>query len=60
MSMILDGIDQNRRATYVPQNPSHVAVQRSPDLIGNDPLPFFGAENKVDVQANERLWHRPI
>jgi hypothetical protein len=28
------------------------------DAVGDDGVAVFGAENQVDVEAGERLWHR--
>jgi len=55
--MILHRIDEDRCATEVLQNGRHVTVQGIAHAIMKHRRTALGAEDEMNVQPGERLWH---
>ena len=57
VNMILDRIDEDGRTAQVLENSGHVSVQRIANAVPEDAFAVLGAEDKVNVQPCEGLWH---
>ena len=58
VDVVFDGIDENGRGTQVLKDGGHVGVELGADVVGDEIFAVFGAEDQVDVEAGEGLWHR--
>jgi hypothetical protein len=57
VNVIRGRIDEDRRATEILQNASHVTVQGFAHGVVQDGGAVLGAENEVNVQPRKGLWH---
>ena len=55
--MVLDGVDEDGRAIKVLQHSCHVGVERVANAVRDESFAVLGAENEMDGQSGERLWH---
>ena len=57
VDVIGDRVDEDGRAAEILQDGRHVTVQGVAHGVMQDGFAVFGAEDEVDVQPRERLWH---
>ena len=57
VDMVRDRVDEDGRAAQVLQDGRHVTVQGSAHGVVQGGFAVLGAEDEVDVQPREGLWH---
>lgn len=57
VGVVFNGVDENRMATEILQDGGHISMQGGADRVADKAFAIFCAEDEVDVEAGEGLWH---